>query len=350
MSMNTSDFPMPAPSGIDWHQGSSETDDRLTGELKRSEISAILKAPPTMGIEGWLYSHLRINLGVNQQEMYHRNERVEQLKRDRGNISRIGRELLRTNGFAGFINVMSEKGGVGKTTLVSLLAFVLNEIRRDRIVVADLNPDKGSLHKRMGVTRRHSLRDLVAAYDDILSGNAQTRDFLSTSPGTQISVLSGDPRGEKRDQTSEEDVIKIFQLLSPMCDLAILDNGTGITHSALSGSLQVSHSMVLIMENTDDAEEFIEESLAFLQEESHDDLRNRLILVINDKAAITPEQSASLINDLVGKFGHQVRSIVVIPFDRSIAKSGPVDFQGIGPETLRALRHLAALLIDDMIR
>lgn len=348
--MSASDFPTPAPSGIDWHQGASETDGRLSGELKRGEISAILKAPPSEGIEGWLYRNLRINLGVSQGEMDRRQEQVEALKRDRGNIARIGRELLRTNGFAGFISVMSEKGGVGKTTLVALLAYVLNEIRRERIVVADLNPDKGSLHKRMGVARRHSLRDLVDAYGDILAGRAQARDFLSTTPGAPISVLSGDPRGEKRDKTSEEDVIKIFQLLSPMCDLAILDNGTGITHSALTGSLQVSHSMVMIMENTLDAEEFIEESLAFLQEENHDDLRNRLILVINDKAAITADESSSMINDLVSKFGYQVRSIVVIPFDRGIARSGPIDFSQIDTETVRALRHLAALLIDDMIR
>lgn len=350
----TSEFPLPASSGIEWHQASAETNDGLPSNLKRSEITAIMGAPPAMGLQGWLHENLRINVGLGAQERAQREEQVEDLKRDRIRdlevVARIGREMVRTNGYAGFLNVMSEKGGCGKTTLVCLLAYELEVIRRERIVVTDINPDKGSLSSRMGVSPKYSLKDMIEAYDDIVRGDRRVSDFLSPVGSTGINVLSGDMNPDYRQETSEMDVIKTFQLLAPVASMVLLDNGTGITHSALSGSLQVSHGMALIMENTLDAEDFIQDTLTFLQKNRHDDLRRRLVLVINDKAAITPERSRQMIDDLMLKFNHQVRGIVVIPFDRSIAEGGPIDFKQVGGETRKAIRHLAALLMDDMIR
>lgn len=350
---DTGQFPVPASTGMGWAEVADEPEAPTRG-LTRSEVRKIMSAPPKEGYQGKLYAKLGIDLGPGPEETRKREELVDRIRKDRqrdlDNIERISRELVRTQGFAGFINVMSEKGGCGKTTLTSLLAYELDAIRRDRVVVADLNPDRGSLYSKMDVTPTQSLGDLIVSFDDIYGGRDHAMNYLTRVPGTNISVLSGDLSPEQREGTNEQDVIKIFQLLSPLASLVVLDNGTGITHSALSGSLQVSHSMALIMENTLDAEKFIRDTLSFLQKNNHDELRNRLVLVVNDKAAISPDESQKFIDHLVQEFGHQVRSLVVIPFDRSLARSGPINFSEIGIETRKAVRHLAALLIDDMVR
>ena len=44
--------------------------------------------------------------------------------------------------------VLSRKGGVGKTTVTTLLGMVLAELREDRVIAMDANPDRGTLSDR----------------------------------------------------------------------------------------------------------------------------------------------------------------------------------------------------------
>ncbi|HCU78761.1 MAG TPA: MinD/ParA family protein, partial [Microbacterium sp.] len=52
-------------------------------------------------------------------------------------------------GGARFVPVLSRKGGVGKTTVTTLLGMALADARDDRVIAVDANPDRGTLAERI---------------------------------------------------------------------------------------------------------------------------------------------------------------------------------------------------------
>ena len=71
---------------------------------------------------------------------------------------RIGRKL---EGPARFVPVLTRKGGVGKTTVTTLLGMALADVREDRIIAIDANPDRGTLAERVPKQTRATVRDVV---------------------------------------------------------------------------------------------------------------------------------------------------------------------------------------------
>lgn len=64
------------------------------------------------------------------------------------------------------IAVVSPKGGVGKTTVTSLLGTLLALQRRDRIVAVDTNPDFGSLGRVLAPDHQLFVDDLLSRIDE----------------------------------------------------------------------------------------------------------------------------------------------------------------------------------------
>ena len=48
------------------------------------------------------------------------------------------------------VAIASQKGGVGKTTVTTLLGMALADAREDRVIAIDANPDRGTLAERSG--------------------------------------------------------------------------------------------------------------------------------------------------------------------------------------------------------
>ncbi|MEZ5214417.1 MAG: AAA family ATPase [Microbacterium sp.] len=99
-------------------------------------------------------------------------------------------------GGARFVPVLSRKGGVGKTTVTTLLGMALADAREDRIIAVDANPDRGTLAERIGRTSGKTVRDLVRARADVqgfndiseIVGRDQTRlDVLASDADPHVS-------------------------------------------------------------------------------------------------------------------------------------------------------------------
>ena len=67
--------------------------------------------------------------------------------------------------------VLSRKGGVGKTTVTTLLGMALADARDDRVVAVDANPDRGTLAERIARTSGKTIRDLVRIKDEVVGYN-----------------------------------------------------------------------------------------------------------------------------------------------------------------------------------
>jgi hypothetical protein len=101
------------------------------------------------------------------------------------------------------VAVISLKGGVGKTTTTAALGAMFANLRGDRVIAVDANPDRGTLIERVprqsGATVRHLLeaRDRVTRYGDV-------RAFTSQSP-TRLEVLASDADPSASSALSEQD-------------------------------------------------------------------------------------------------------------------------------------------------
>ncbi|MEZ5187900.1 MAG: AAA family ATPase [Microbacterium sp.] len=101
--------------------------------------------------------------------------------------SRIAAPLT---GGAKFVPVLSRKGGVGKTTVTTLLGMALADAREDRIIAVDANPDRGTLAERIGRPSGKTVRDLVRARADVHGFNDISQ--IVARDHTRLDVLASD--------------------------------------------------------------------------------------------------------------------------------------------------------------
>ena len=86
--------------------------------------------------------------------------------------------------------VLTRKGGVGKTTISTLLGMALADVRDDRVIAIDANPDRGTLAERVNKQTLSTVRDIVSVGPGI-------RDFTELSThvsrdATRLDVLASD--------------------------------------------------------------------------------------------------------------------------------------------------------------
>lgn len=334
---------------------------------------AYTQAPATWGVRGWLNRNFNANLTASEDEARHRRQQDEWDRIEETSRHRLTRETVRTLGYCGYVTVVSEKGGVGKTTVSSLLAWFIAEVRQQSVVVADLNPDKGSLARRMGVTAPLSIRDLVRSADEVLAYEKHVNQFLAKVPGANVSVLGGDDDPNRRETTSEVDVQTVAQVFRPFFQVGILDNGTGITHSALQGSLRVSHGVVIVVDNTDGIDDFVNSTLEHLAANQYGELRGRVVLAVIESTLAPPvpqvdrrdrrayeramRQHEQVMREhvtgeqIAAKFRDKVRDVVIFPYDAALAGGGTatIRFQNLTDGTRRAARQLGGAVMDDLV-
>ena len=107
-------------------------------------------------------------------------------------LHRIRRPLLHAHHIA----VASMKGGVGKTTVATLLGLVLAENRGDRVIALDANPDAGTLADRLTGESTVTVRELVADLDRIGSWTAVSH-YTSLVGRLQVLASEQDPDAEQ---------------------------------------------------------------------------------------------------------------------------------------------------------
>jgi flagellar biosynthesis protein FlhG len=125
------------------------------------------------------------------------------------------------------VAVLSGKGGVGKSSLITNLAVTLAEMNQ-RVLLLDGDWGLGNVDQLLGLTPRHTLHD-------VLRGRRHAREILLTGPAG-IRVLPGASGSEEMANLDDyrcETLLRALRDLLRRDDLLLIDTGSGLHRQSL---------------------------------------------------------------------------------------------------------------------
>lgn len=247
-------------------------------------------------------------------------------------------------GGARFVPVLSRKGGVGKTTITALLGMALADAREDRVIAVDANPDRGTLADRI-VRPNHSksVRDLVRIHDEV-KGYHDLSAIVSRD-ATRLDVLASDSDPRIAEAFSDSDYRDVADVAAHYYSLVLTDTGTGIVHSVMSATLDLSDQIVIVCGLSVDEARLASETLTWLETNGYAEQAREAIVVLNQS---TPGTPLVRLNELEAHFATRAKRVVRVPYDAQIAGGGTIVFANLRSETRQAARELAALLVEGL--
>ncbi len=254
--------------------------------------------------------------------------------------ARIGKPL---EGEARFIPVLTRKGGVGKTTISALLGMAMADVREDRVIAIDANPDRGTLAERIPKSTRATVRDVVTRASTIRSfSEFQT---LISRDDTRLDVLASDADPMVADAFDERDYDIVADLAARFYSVVITDCGTGIVHSVMKATLQRADSIVVVSGGSVDEARLASETLTWLESNGYSELVSNAIVALN---TATHGTNLVKLEEIEAHFRSRVREIVRVPYDPALATGSMIDFDELKPLTRDSARQLAALVVDGL--
>jgi MinD-like ATPase involved in chromosome partitioning or flagellar assembly len=249
----------------------------------------------------------------------------------------------RFEGGARFIPVLTRKGGVGKTTITALLGMALSDIREDRIIAIDANPDRGTLSERVNKQTRSTVRDVVTLAPTINSFNDFTT--MVSRDETRLDILASDTDPLLSEAFDENDYNVVADLAARFYSIVLTDCGTGIVHSVMRATLQRADSVVIVSGGSVDEARLASETLTWLEANGYQHLVKNAVVALN-----TATQGTNLVKleEIEAHFKSRVREIVRIPYDPQLAAGSVINYRDLKPLTKTSVRELAALVVDGL--
>ncbi|GAA3681798.1 MinD/ParA family protein [Arthrobacter ginkgonis] len=287
--------------------------------------------PPVGGWRLWLYRATmgRVNVGDSD---------VERLRRITAN-----RIAVPLGEGTRYVPVLSRKGGVGKTTVTTLLGMALAQGREDRVIALDANPDRGTLSDRSPGKARHTARQLVQ--NRFMVDSFTKLSSYAAREGSRLDVLASDPDPHVALAFDDADYRAVTDLLSKYYSIVLTDSGTGMVHSVMKGTLEKAHAVVLVSGASVDEARLASETLSWLEAHGREDLAARAIVVINQSLH---NGRAVNVEEIEAHFRTRAAHVVRLPYDPHLAEGSRVDLSLLRPATHDAVHELAALVADSL--
>jgi MinD-like ATPase involved in chromosome partitioning or flagellar assembly len=290
----------------------------------------LIRSPKAVPRRGWrkaLYrsTGARINVGESSDESSGRAlaDRINQPVR--GSYS---------------IAVLSLKGGVGKTTTTVGLGATFASLRGDRVIAVDANPDFGTLAQRGPNETRSTVRDLLA--DPAIRGYSDVRRHTSQS-ASRLELLASERDPAISEAFSEDEYRAAHRILDRFYNIILTDCGTGLTHSAMRGVLDIADALVVVASPAIDSARSALATLDWLQHHGYAELVPEATVVLS---SARPGEMPIDLEQLIRHFQSRVRSVCFIPYDHHLAEGGQISMDLINGATRRAYMDLTASVAD----
>ena len=240
-----------------------------------------------------------------------------------------------------FVPVLTRKGGVGKTTVTTLLGMALAEVRDDRVLGIDANPDRGTLAERVARSTGATVRDVV----NLASGISSFTDFaeLVSKDKTRFHVLASDTDPLLSEAFDEDDYNVVADQAARFYSIVLTDCGTGVVHSVMRPTLERADGLVVVSGGSVDEARLASETLTWLEANGYGDLVKRGVVALN---TATQGTNVVKLDEIEQHFLSRLRNVVRIPYDPYLAAGSIVDWSRLSPYTREAARELAALVVE----
>ena len=307
-----------------------ETADLLTADRLLDPHQVVRPEPEGAG-QHFVYSisGRRINLGDSK-----RAKARKELDR------RIAAPLA---GGARFVPVLSRKGGVGKTTVTTLLGMALAGARDDRVIAVDANPDRGTLAERISGDSGKTVRDLVRISPEVVGFNDLSNIVARDETRLDVVASESDPRVSEA--FNDADYRDVAALAAHYYSVVLTDTGTGIVHSVMGATLDLADQLVIVAGLSVDEARLASETLTWLETNGYSDKVRNAVVVLNNAR---PGQPLVQLDELESHFRSRVRAVVRVPYDAHIAAGSAIVFRELQPATREAARELAATVVEGL--
>ncbi len=290
------------------------------------ELGLVYKEPaPRTGWRGAVHRATGLNPGVSTREAGYRTlmDRVNQPMRGPSSIA-----------------VLSQKGGVGKTTITVGLGATMAAARGDRVIAVDANPDFGTLAQRGPDDCSSTVRDVLL--DPNIDRYSDMRLHTSQSP-SRLEILASERDPATSEAFSGADYRGVLDVLQRFYNIILTDCGTGLVHSAMAGVLHDAAMVIVVASPAVDAARSAWATLRWLERNGYSHLVPGATVVFS---ASRPGELGLDLNQLARQFLPHVRAMHVIPFDDHLAEGSEIDIRLFTRQTRQAFLELAATVAD----
>lgn len=244
-----------------------------------------------------------------------------------------------------FVPVLSRKGGVGKTTITTLLGMALADVRGDRVLAVDANPDRGTLADRVTKQTRSTVRDIVLHAPEL--GEPETLATHLSRDVTGLDVAASDADPLLAEAFDEGGYNVVADVVSPHYGIVLTDCGTGLVHPVMRATLQRADEVVIVSGGSIDEARLASETLTWLEANNYGHLVANAVVALN---ASTQGTDLDKLADIEEHFRSRVRAVVRIPYDPELAAGSVVRYDALRPFTRASARDLAAAVVDGLGR
>jgi len=221
--------------------------------------------------------------------------------------------------------------------------MAMADVREDRVIAVDANPDRGTLAERINKQTRSTVRDVVTRAASI-TGFTDFSTLVSRDE-TRLDILASDSDPLLSEAFDENDYNVVADLAARYYSIVLTDCGTGIVHSVMRATLQRADSVVIVSGGSVDEARLASETLTWLEANGYGDLVRNAVVALN-----TATQGTNLVKleEIEDHFRSRVRAIVRIPYDPQLAAGSVISYRDLQPLTRNAARELAALVVDGL--
>lgn len=205
------------------------------------------------------------------------------------------------------IAVISPKGGVGKSFLTYMIGNFLADVRGDKVIAIDTNPDFGTLADQVRGREAQTVGTLLQQLDTIRH-YSDLRRFTSKVE-SRLEVLAAPADPDIMASITAQDYGRIYEQLVHYYDTVIFDCGTGFRDDITRFALEQSDQIVLVSAPLFITTGIVVRALGYLDQIGC--RLERVTLAINQvRGGYAPDMAY-----LRSRFGHRLNAIVEIPFD-----------------------------------
>ena len=247
------------------------------------------------------------------------------------------------------VGVLTQKGGLGKTTNCTALGATVATQRNDKILGLDVNPDGGSLALRTPQTSDYTILDLR---DELIRRDLSPMEFdsfVNHNPKTRFDTIVMPPGMKPDHPLTADDYRMISEVLYKKYPYRIVfvDCGTDLTSSVMDGVLPRLDLLVTVTTNVRDEAVVTMGGLDALANDGYEDLvANSVTMMIHKQLADPDVQEQRKIDrdirEIRSWFRETTRTVVDVPYDSAIRRGGIIDLETINSETQVAYLRGAA--------